>query len=120
MSKLKVKLPKELNSTAMKTQEIVYNKEVKEYVKCKINPESNIGSLYAVAWGQCSKAKKAKVKATAGHKEKLKKMTFLVLQYIRTITQQFNERRNKFLSVLDARTTQLTCRQELGQPNDVY
>jgi acetolactate synthase regulatory subunit len=83
--------------------------------------KGNLAAVYAVIWGQCSEAMKAKVKAHDDYQTKADGNDCLwILKQIKAITLQFDEKKNKFISLLDARTSLLNCRQYQGQSNDEY
>jgi hypothetical protein len=113
--------PGALLSTATKTDEMIFAEEIKEYVKRVTILKGNLAAVYAVIWGQCSEAMKAKVKAAKDYQSKVDANDCLwILKQIKAITLQFDEKKNKFISLLDARTSLLNCRQFQGQSNDEY
>ena len=59
-------LPTDLAPDAGRTIELIFAKEVKEYVKRTPVLASNVATVYAVIWGQCSKNMKARVKTHEG------------------------------------------------------
>jgi hypothetical protein len=94
---------------------------VKEYVRPVRSLKSNMATIQAVVWGQCSEAMKAKIKSLMGYKEMAEKNDcFWLLKQIKAVTLQFDEKRNKFISLLDARTSFLNCKQKEGQSADDY
>ena len=121
MAEPKIEMPTDPGGSPTKTQEMIYNEEVKEYVKRARTLKSNMATIHAVIWGQCSEAMKAKVKSMDTYKEKAEANDcFWFLKQIRAVTLQFNEKRNKFMSLLDARASFLTCKQMEGQSADDY
>ena len=48
---------------------MIFAEEVKEYVKRTRTLKSNLATIFAVAWGQCSDAMKARVKTHSGYEE---------------------------------------------------
>jgi hypothetical protein len=65
-----VEQPAELDEkTATKADIKVYDKELDIYVVRKTKLKDNVKALYAVAWGQCSDAMKAKIKTSDKYKE---------------------------------------------------
>jgi hypothetical protein len=58
------------NAKASKLQEMVYVEQVKGYVKRLTKLSSNLATLHAVIWGQCSESMRAKVKALNEYKAK--------------------------------------------------
>jgi hypothetical protein len=84
--------------------------------------KGNLATIHAVIWGQCSEAMKAKGKVTQRLQGQMPPTTtvFGSLRQIKAVTLQFDEKRNGFISLLDARTSFLTCRQSQGQTADEY
>jgi hypothetical protein len=60
---LTINKPGNLPADANQTQALIWNEEVKEYVKGTWTMQGNLATVYAVAWGECSKAIKAKIKS---------------------------------------------------------
>jgi Zinc knuckle len=113
--------PGEPDASATKTEEMIHVEEVKEYVKRTRTLKSNMATVYAVVWGQCSEAMKAKVKSLTGYKEKAEANDcYWLLKQVKAVTLQFDEKRNVFISLLDARTSFLNCKQKQGQSADEY
>ena len=107
--------PGEPDASATKTEEMIHVEEVKEYVKRTRTLKSNMATVYAVVWEQCSKAMKAKLKSLTGYKEKAEANDcYWLLKQIKAVTLQFDEKRNVFISLLDARTSFLNCKQKQG------
>jgi hypothetical protein len=113
--------PTENGRTATKLQEMVYIEQVKGYVKRLSTMTSNLATVHAVLWGQCSDAMKAKIKALKSYKEKAElNDCFWLLKQLKAVTLKFDDKRNKFISLLDARTSMLNCRQLQGQSASEY
>lgn len=116
-----VAMPEDPGDNPGKTAEMIFAEEVKEYVKRTRTLKSNLATIHAVIWGQCSEAMKAKIKAHDDYKDKsAANDCFWFMKQIKAITLQFDEKRNGFISLLDARTSFLTCRQSQGQTADEY
>jgi hypothetical protein len=65
-----VEQPAELDEkTATNADLKIYDKELDIYVVCKTKLMDNVKALYAVAWGQCSDAMKAKIKMSDKYEE---------------------------------------------------
>ena len=106
---------------ANQTQTLTWNEEVKECVKRTRQLRSNLAMTQTVAWGQCSEAMKAKLKSLDEHlARKAVNDCAWLLEQIRAITLQFDSKRNSFLSLMDARTSFLTCQQGRQQTTDSY
>ena len=112
--------PDDPDPDANQTQTLIWNEEVKEYVKRTRQLRGSLATIYAVAWGQCSEAMKAKVKSLDAYAERSGNNDCAwLLEQIRAITLQFDAKRNSFLSLMDARTNFLTCKQGQQQtPHD--
>lgn len=94
---------------------------MKEYVKRNRTLSSNLAALHAVIWGQCSEAMKAKIKSHDDYKSKSDAYNCLwMLKHIKAVTLQFDKKQNDFISLLDARTSFLTCKQGPNQSADDY
>ena len=100
---------------------LIWNEEMKEYVKQNRELQSNLVTIFTIMWGQCSEAMKAKVKLMDKYEEKSAEndCTWL-LQQIRAVTLQFDSKRNPFLSLLDAQASFLSYRQGQHQTPDSY
>jgi ribosomal protein L15 len=113
--------PTELLTTATEMDKLIFAEEIKEYVKRLTVLRSNVAAIHAVVWGQCSEAMKAKVKSMTDYQAKVDENDCMwLLKQIKAITLQFDEKKNKFISLLDARTSLLNCKQFQGQSNDEY
>jgi hypothetical protein len=113
--------PDDPDPNATRTQMLIWNKEVKEYVKRARQLRGNLATLYAVAWGQCSETMRAKVKSLEDYTERTGDNNCVwLLTQIRAVTLQFDSKRNSFLSLLDARTSFLTCKQGQQQTTEAY
>jgi hypothetical protein len=113
--------PEEDGAKATKLQGIVYIEQVKGYVKRLNELKSNLGKVHAVIWGQCSEAMKAKIKSLTDYKSKTEANDcFWLLKQLKAVTLQFDEKRNVFVSLLEARTSLMKCKQEQGQTVSEY
>ena len=64
---------------------------------------------------------KARVKTHEGYAENTTKNDcFWLLRQIKSVTLQFDESKDRFLSMLDAQQSFLTCKQQIGQSVDEY
>jgi hypothetical protein len=101
-----VEKPKALETTVTKTDELIFGEEIKEYVKRTTILKNNMAAIHAVVWGQCSEAMKAKLKSLTEYEDKVDENDCMwLLKQIKAITLQFDEKKNKFISLLDARTS---------------
>jgi hypothetical protein len=65
-----------------------------------------VEALDAVIWCQCSEAMKAKIKSLTDYKNKTEANDcFWLLKQLKAVTLQFDEKRNVFVSLLEARTS---------------
>jgi hypothetical protein len=116
-----IDLPGDLAAGAGETMKMIFAEEVKEYVKRTRILASHMGAAHAVIWGQCSDDMKARVKTHEGYDERsAKNDCFWLLRQIKSVTLQFNESRNGFLSLLDAQHSFLACKQLTGQSVDDF
>jgi hypothetical protein len=112
-------MPTKPGDEPSKTADMINSEEVKEYVKRVRTFKSNLAALHVVIWGQCSEAMQARVKSLAHYKTKTTENNcYWLLKQIKAVTLQSDEKRNGFISLLDARTSFLTCKQLQGQSAD--
>jgi hypothetical protein len=100
-----VEQPTEIDErTATKADIKVYDKELDIYVIRKTKLKDNVKALYAVAWGQCSDAMKAKIKTSDKYEEErdANNISWL-LKEIRGVTFGFESQRTLALSLQLAR-----------------
>jgi hypothetical protein len=108
--------PVDPGTSATKLQELKYIEQVKLFVKREVALVSNLATMHAVIWGQCSESMKAKIKGLKDYKVKTEANDcFWLLKQLKAVTLQFDEKRNVFVSLLDARTSMLNCKQFPGQ-----
>jgi hypothetical protein len=65
-----VDMPDDLDEDAGLTMKMIFAEEVKTYVKRNHTLKSNLATVYAVIWGQCSDDMKAKIKTHDDYKDK--------------------------------------------------
>jgi hypothetical protein len=96
-----VEQPAELDEkTATKADIKVYDKELDIYVVRKTKLKDNVKALYAVAWGQCSDAMKAKIKTSDKYEEgRNDSNVSWLLKEIRGVTFGFENQRTLPLSL---------------------
>jgi hypothetical protein len=76
----------------------------------------NMAALFAVIWGQCSESMRAKIKATRGYNERSEANDcYWVLKQIKSVTLQFDEKRNGYIALLDATANFVNLRQAQTQ-----
>lgn len=116
-----VTMPAEPGPNPSRTQETIYNEKIKQYVRRESVLASNQATIHAVTWGQCSEAMKAKVKTLTDYQERSDSNDCVwLLESIRAVTLELDEKRNGIMSLLDARGHLLNCRQGQNQPVGVY
>jgi hypothetical protein len=116
-----IDLPGDLAPGAGDTMKMIFAEEVKEYVKRTRVLASNVATVFAVIWGQCSENMKARVRTSDNYADKATKNDcFWLLRQIKSITLQFDESKNAILSLLDAQQSFLSCKQMPGQSADDY
>ena len=113
--------PNDPITPATRTSEMIWAEEVKEYVKRVRELRSSLATLHAVIWGQCSEAMKAKIKSHEDYCSRTEANDCVwILKQVKAVTQQFDSKRNGFISLLDARTRFLTCKQGNSQTCNEY
>lgn len=121
MANPKIEMPEDIDDDAGTTMKMIFAEEVKEYVKRNRTIKSNLATIHAVIWGQCSEDMKSKVKTHDGYKDRVAENDCAwLLRQIKSVTLQFDESRNGFLSLLDAQESFLKCRQQSGQSVEDY
>ena len=106
---------------ADRLDEMIFQEEAKEYVRRVRTLDSNMATIFAVAWGQCSEAMKARVKTHTGYEEKaLANDCMWLLQQIRSVTLQFHDTKDSWTSLLDAQFGFLSCTQKPNESADEY
>ena len=104
--------PASLSTTADETDRAIWHERLKAYMKRENELEGNFATIYAVAWGQCSEAMRARLKAHAKYNESTAKNDcYWLLKQIKSITMKFDETKYGFISIMDARANFLNCRQ---------
>jgi Zinc knuckle len=113
--------PDDPGDNATKLQEALWTEQVKTYSKRIDTLRSNLAATHAVIWGQCSEAMKSKIKSITGYKGKADADDcFWLLQQIKAVTLLFDEKRNPFISAMDALKGFLNCRQNATQTPSEY
>ncbi|KAI2506836.1 hypothetical protein MHU86_7621 [Fragilaria crotonensis] len=98
-----IERPDNIVDDADKLEEKIFVEEVKEYVKRTRTLQSNLATIFAVAWGQCSEAMKASMKTHNGYDEMaLVNNCVWLLKQIRSVTLQFHDNKDSSMSLLDA------------------
>ena len=121
MEEPQLELPTELDADASAVEKAIWDEELREFVKRKGAFKGNLATIQAVVLGQCSEAMKDKLRSLDDFKTETKKNNCLwLLQQIRSITLQFDEKKNGFISIMDAQRSFLTCKQHPGQSPASY
>ncbi|KAI2510045.1 Reverse transcriptase (RNA-dependent DNA polymerase) [Fragilaria crotonensis] len=116
-----IERPDDIVEDAGKLEEMIFAEEVKEYVKRTRTLKSNLATIFAVAWGQCSEAMKARVKTHSGYDEMaMANDCVWLLKQIRSVTLQFHDNKDSFMSLLDAQFGFLSCKQKPNESADEY
>jgi hypothetical protein len=93
-------------------EEAILKEEVKQYVYRTKELKSNMAAIHSVAWGQCSEAIKAKIKAITGYQDKMDAYDCVwLLTKISSVMQKFEETRHGPTSMVIVLTSLLNCRQ---------
>jgi hypothetical protein len=111
-----IDMPQEPGANPSRTEDMIYTEQVKQYVKRESMLTSNKAATHAVIWGQCSEAMKARIKTLADYQTKAKANDcFWLLQKIRAVTMELDEKKHGTMSLLDAQCELLNCRQGHNQ-----
>ena len=114
-------LPDDPGENPTRVADMIYSEKVKQYVKRESTLLSNMATVHAIIWGQCSETMKARLKTMADWRARTESNDcYWLLQQIKAVTLQFDEKRNGIMSLLDARSSLLNCKQQQGQPVNVY
>ena len=82
---------------------IEWTETVKEYMDRKRKLEDNLCAIYSVVWGQCSESMKARLRTMEDFDLKDKECdSGWLLRAIRSITLEFDDRKQFWLAVTDA------------------
>jgi hypothetical protein len=99
----------------------LWKEEIKELAKRKRVLRGNLMAIYAVIWGQCSEAMKAKVKSLDGYAKSTEDDDCIwLLNNIKAVTMQFDANHNGYMSMLNAIAGLVNCRQQPEQSVDHY
>ena len=94
--------PTDPSETAFEMDKIIWKENVKPYCIRTNVLIGNMAALFAVIRGQCSESMKAKVKATRDYKaESAAYNCYWALKQIKSVTLQFDEKRNAYIALLD-------------------
>ena len=119
-----IELPVDPGEKPTKLQEAVCNGEMGEYVKRVRALTGNLMTGMVVIWGQYSEAMlKSKISSNPLYDENKWRMHDCewLLSEIRAITLQFDEKKNPFVSLLEAKAAYLNCKQgPLQTPHEEY
>ena len=121
MATPEVDRPENIADDADRVAEMIFAEEVKEFVKRTRALKSNLATIFAVAWGQCSDAMKARVKTHVGYEDMTAANDCVWLfSQIRSVTLQFHDSKDSFMSLLDAQFGFLSCKQKADESADDY
>ena len=116
MSEPAVAAPAEPVGEATEMARIIWKEAVKSYCSRTTALTGNLAALYAVIWGQCSESMKAKLKAAREYADKAATNDcFWLLKQIKSVTLQFDDKRNGYIALLDATANYLNLRQSQNQ-----
>jgi hypothetical protein len=116
-----VEQPDNIATDADKLTEIIFAEEVKEFVNRTRTLKSTVATIFAVAWGQCSDAMKARVKMHKGYEAmSVANHCVWILGQICSVTLQFHDSKDSFMSLLDAQFGFSSCKQKADESADDY
>jgi hypothetical protein len=107
-----VELPVNPGEKPTKLQEAIWNGELSEYVKRTRALTGNLATGMVIIWGQCSEAMKSKISSNPQYVHKWAQHDCAwLLSQIRAVTLLFDDKKNPFVSLLDAKTNYMNCKQ---------
>ena len=114
-------MPQEPGANPSQTEDMIYTEQVKQYVKRASLLTSNKAATHTVIWGQCCEAMKARIKTLDNYQARSEANDcFWLLQKIRAVTMELDEKKHGIMSLLDARCEFLNCRQAHNQTVSKY
>ena len=103
MAEPHLELPAEFASDHSPVERIIRDEKLCEFSKSKGAFKSNMATTQAVILGQCGESMTDKLKSLTDFKANTKDNNCLwLLQHIRSITLQFYEKRNGFISIMNS------------------
>ena len=113
--------PERLPADADEVDKAIWAEELKGFVKRSAELLANFVHIHSVVWGQCSEAMCSKIKAHPQYIERTEKHDcYWLLKQIKAVTLQFDETKDDFMSIMDARTSFLNCQQGQHQTTEDY
>jgi Reverse transcriptase (RNA-dependent DNA polymerase) len=107
-----LKEPEDIDPNASTVKKKIWDEQVKKYVERLEKLEDNLKAIYAVIWGQCSENMQNKIKSIDDFEEKNKSCDCVwLLQSIRKVTYNFEDRRYVYASLLNAELNYLNYKQ---------
>jgi hypothetical protein len=96
-------MPADIADTASKTEQVIWEASLKSYARRKEELQSNLTTLYALIWGQCSDAMRNKLRALDDFPAENKKNNCIwLLKEIKGVTHKFDTKRHAVMSLIDA------------------
>ena len=121
MDEPEIEMPVEPRANPSRTEDMIYAEQIKQYVKQQAALTSNLAATHAVMWGQCSETMKTRVRTLSKYRERAEgNDCFWLIQKIRAITMELQEKKHGIMSMLDARWNLLSCRQAQSQSVGEY
>ena len=106
----KIEFPMDPGDTPTKLQEAIWNGKMSEYVKRTRALTGNLATGMVVICGQCSEVMKSKITTNPQYELKWAEHDCSwLLREIRDITLKFDDKKNPFVSLLEAKMGYLTC-----------
>ena len=117
----KIEFPTDPGDKPTKLQEAIWIGEMSEYVKRTRALTGNLATGMVVIWGQCSEAMKSKITTNPQYELKWAEhnCSWLLCE-IRAITLNLDDKKNPFVSLLEAKVSYLTCKQGSTQTPHEY
>jgi hypothetical protein len=121
MEDTKIKVPKDHNAQASKTEIRIWEKEVDMFVKQRETYGSNKCALYSVVWRQCSEAMQAKIKSDDSYNEMYENSDSLgLIKVIKGIAYKFESQKNIYLALDNAKSAFYAYQQGADETNASY
>ena len=111
-----VAMPVDIGPDATVTTKMIHQERVKQWVRRSDTLVVNLANIHSVVWGQCSEAMKTRVRTLSDYQAKADANDcHWLLQRIRGVTMELQERRHHTSSSVDARLNFLSSKQQPSQ-----
>lgn len=117
MGEPEVAMPADIDPDATATTTMIHQERVKQWVRRSDTLVSNLANIHVVVWGQeCSEAMKTRVRTLNDYQARAEANDcHWLLQRIRGVTMELQEKRHRTSSSVDARLNFLSSKQQPSQ-----